>query len=360
MTTLTDMHKTFKDLQEFDNHQLISYIQDEKTGLEGFIVIHRNNSGIPSFGATRFWNYTSDLDALKDALRLSKMMSYKAALAGLNCGGAKAVLIHKENIAQTPVERRELFRKYSERVNFLKGHFVTGTDVGVNQEDLTAMKEGGEYVVGFNDNATKFTAIGVFESIKVCLNEVFDTSELTGRRFAIQGLGKVGAELLKYIYPAVGDSGKIYVTDINPDVVNDIVKKYPNVISVNSEDIHKQSVDVFAPCALSHSLNAKTISSMKARIIVGSANNQLVNEEIGVLLYKLGILYAPDYVVNSGGLIAVFDEYINKKYDETRVKDAVMKIPESLKEIIVKSYKQHKATNIVANEMAEKIFNSYA
>jgi leucine dehydrogenase len=350
---------SIKDLPEYDNHRILSYIQDKKAGLEGFIAIHRAKNGVPSFGATRLWSYGTETEAIKDALRLSKMMSYKAALAGLECGGAKGVIMYKPEQIKTPETRKRLFQAYGSSLALFNGNIATGTDVGVFQEDLPNMKNDRTHIVGFNDNATEFTAIGVFESIKVCLEEVFETSELTGKSFAIQGLGKVGEELLCMIYKETNNSAKIFVSDINENTIKNIQKKFPNVIAVKPEDIHKQEVDVYCPCALSGVLNPATISEMKSRVICGSANNQLSKEEVGVLLYKLGILYAPDYVVNAGGLIAVYDEYQNKKYDKKRVMDKVAKIPSILSDILVKSFKQRKATNIIANKMAEKIFNAY-
>ena len=360
MNELLKEKKSFVEMEEFDNHKLISFFYDEKSGLEGFIALHRVNPEVPSFGATRLCLYESSVEGLKDALRLSRLMSYKAALAGLNCGGGKAVIIENTKKIHNKKDRERLFAQYAQKVNLLGGRFVTGTDVGVSQSDLFTMKTyAPSSIVGFNDNSTKFTALGIFESIKVCLKEVFDSTDLQGKKIAIQGVGKVGEELLNMIYKEVGDNGKIYITDVNQKLLKDMQVKYPKVICVHPEDIHKQLVDVYCPCALSNSLNSKTIYSLHTRIIVGSANNQLENEEIGDLLYKLGILYAPDYVVNAGGLIGVFDEYKNKKYDYKQVCSRVLKISETLSDILIKSHKQHKATNRVANEMAEKIFNAY-
>jgi leucine dehydrogenase len=342
-----------RDLPEFDKHSLVTFLHDHKTGMEGFIVIHRKNKDMPSFGATRMWNYVSDLEALKDALRLSKLMSYKAALAGLKCGGAKGVIIQSPNVKN----KKEILRAYAEKLTFYKDHFITGTDVGLFQEDLKVMKEKTPNIVGFNDNSTEFTALGLYYSLQCCLEHIYDNSEIAGRTFAIQGVGKVGTELIKLIY---NEAGKIYVTDINPDQIAEVVKQFPNVTPVEPADIHKLQVDVFSPCALSHSLNSKSITELKCRIVVGSANNQLENESIGELLHKLGILYAPDYVVNAGGLIAVYDESEHSSYDHKRVLKRVEGIKTTLSSVLTKSYKQRKATNIVANEMAEKIFNKYS
>lgn len=343
-----------RNLSDYDNHKLVCFLGDTKSGLEGYIAVHRKNPACPSFGATRIWQYETLGDGLKDALRLSKMMSYKAALAGLPCGGAKAVIVDRGN---SNGNRKKLLKAYAESVNFLSGNFVTGTDVGLTHEDLKLLREQSPNFVGMNDDAVYYTALGLYHSIQTCLMEVFDNEEIEGKSFAIQGLGKIGSELLKMVYPS---AGKIYVSDIDTERIKEIQKDYPKVMPVSPEQIHRQQVDVYCPCALSHSLNSKTISELRCRIIAGGANNQLESEEIGVLLYKLGILYAPDYVVNAGGLISVFDEYQNKKHDPKRVTNAVLKIKDTLDDILIRSYKQHKATNVVANDMAEKIFNNYA
>lgn len=352
MNNLLIEQQSIKDLPEFDKHVFVSFIYDHKTGMEGFIVIHRKNPLLPSFGATRLWHYDSHTDALKDALRLSKMMSYKAALAGLKCGGAKAVIMQPKELK----DHKPFLRAYAERMNFIKDQFVTGTDVGLTQKDLSIMKEETSNIVGFNDNSTEFTALGLYYSIKRCLGEVFEDEEIQGRTFAIQGLGKVGSELLKLIYK---DARKIYVSDIDSERVKEIKRQYPNVVSVQPEDIHKQKVDIFSPCALSQSLNSHSINELKCSIIVGGANNQLEHEGIGSLLYKLGILYAPDYVVNAGGLIAIFDEYEHKQYDKKRVGEKVMRIKNVLSKILIESDKKRKATNLIANEMAEQVFSKY-
>lgn len=340
---------------EFDNHTFISFLNDAKTGLRGFIAVHRRNGDEPSFGATRMWHYESDTDALEDALRLSKMMSYKSALAGLKYGGAKGVIILNSHALDTR-NRNKLLEAYAEYVNRLQGQFITGTDVGLTQRDLRTMDKKSEFIIGFNDNSTEFTALGIYYSMQVCLEEVFGNSEITERSFAIQGLGKVGSGIIDLLYK---DAKKIFVSDTDKERVRKIKQKYPKVKVINSNDIHKQKVDVFCPCALSHALNSETVADLQCKIIVGGANNQLENEKVGELLFKLGILYAPDYVVNAGGLISVTDEFEHKRYDPKRVIDKVKRIKNTLKKIFSESKKQLKAPNIIANEMAEKIINKY-
>lgn len=337
-------------LPEFDNHSLVSFIHDRHTGMEGFIALHRK-SKLPSFGATRLWTYDSHIDGLKDALRLSKIMSYKAALAGLGCGGAKGVIFK-----QGTKEKDDFINSYAKQLPFFNDLFITGTDVGLDEDDVIKMRKYSKNVIGLNKNATEFTALGLYHSIKYCAQEVFGSEELEQRPVAIQGMGKIGSALLALLYQ---ETKNIFITDTNQELLEGVVKKYPGVTVVKPNEIHKQLVDIYAPCALSHSLTTQTITKMKCRIVAGGANNQLENDSVGELLHKLGILYAPDYVINAGGLISVFDEYENKDYVYERVFDKVINIKKTLTEIVDKSKKYNKSTHLVANEMAEKIFNQY-
>ncbi len=343
--------ENLEDLPEFDNHRLITFLYDTESDLRGYIAIHRGGISRPAFGATRLWYYNYEIEALRDTLKLSKMMSYKAALAGLRYGGGKGVIIS----SPTSLKNKNLLLKsYARRVNYLGGNFITGTDVGLNKRDLKLMLKETSFMVGVTANPEEFTALGLFYSIQACLREIFDSEEIEKRSFAIQGLGKVGVELLKLIYK---DSAKIFIADIDEARVKAVKKMFPKVRTVRASEIHKQPVDVYSPCALSNSLNDKRIASLRCRIIVGSANNQLENDYIGELLYKLGILYAPDYVVNAGGLISAIDEFENISFSSRRTRKKVANIKNTLQRILIKSRRIHKAPNLVANEMAEKIFN---
>ncbi|MBU0570250.1 amino acid dehydrogenase [Patescibacteria group bacterium] len=339
-------------LPEFDNHKLVTYFIDKVTGLEGYIAIHRGNRKCPSFGATRFWNYSSKSDALKDVLRLSKMMSYKATMAGLGCGGAKAVIIKN---GKTLLNRRDLFRSYAEKVNYFGGKFVTGADVGVTREDILVMRKVSPHFVGIKVEPVRFTALGLLYSIEACLKEIYGSENLENRSIAIQGSGKVGSELLNLLYSKIKN---IYMTDINEKTLSSVKKNFPKVKIVHSKDIHTKRVDIFSPCALSNCLNQKTIPQLKCKIIVGGANNQLETESDGKLLHKLGILYAPDYVVNAGGLISVYDEYEYGNSKVKRVTEKVKKIGDTLEKIINESKKMRKTTISIADKMAKRTINS--
>lgn len=337
-------------LKEFDNHKFVSFIYEEKCNLKGFVAIHRGGLSHPSFGATRFWNYHSEIDALKDALKLSRLMTYKAALAGLGYGGAKAVIFSPK---LSTSQKHLLLNTYVKRVNYLNGRFITGADVGISDADLKFMAKESSYMVGVSSDPVKYTALGVFYSIQEALIEVFGNEDFGDRTFAVQGLGKTGMAILRLIYPL---AKHVYVADKDIATVELARKEFPKAEVVQSAAIHKQEVDVFCPCALSSAVNLNNISKLKCKIIAGSANNQLQNDHIGELLYKLGICYAPDYVVNAGGLIAVVSEYENGNGVLAKVDERVGKIKDRLKSIFATSKRKHRATNIIANEMAEVIF----
>jgi len=234
------------------DHKLIAYIQDRESGLKGFIAIHRGNSRYPAFGATRLWHYASFSDALKDVLLLSKLMSRKTALAGLRYGGGKGVIIGKPKNASN---KNTLLKAYAQRLNLLGGSFITGADVGLTQHDVKTMRKETPYVVGLRSDPAQFTALGLLYAIHACMKEIFGRETINGRSFAIQGLGKVGFELLKLIYP---ESKNVFVSDVNKKTVARVKSRFPNIKVVNQSEIHKQKVDVYSPCALGDHLIRKT------------------------------------------------------------------------------------------------------
>jgi len=307
-----------------------------------------------SLGATRFWQYSKREDALGDALNLSKMMSYKAAISGLPYGGAKGVIIAPRQC--TPAQKGKILKAYAKAIDSLEGDFVTGTDVGLDLKELTLMRSVSPNMVGITANPTKFTALGLYLGIQTALREVFGSNSLSGRSFAIQGMGKIGTTLLDLIYP---QTTNIYVSDISSLRVHDIKKKYPKVAVVESSQIHRQPVDIFSPCALSNVINSKSVGELNCAIVAGGANNQLGNKKDGYALYGRGILYAPDYAINAGGLISVADEYENKRYNESRVTKKVQAISSSLEKIFSRSKHRSIPPNEVSDEMAEKIFSAY-
>ncbi|MFA6486300.1 MAG: Glu/Leu/Phe/Val dehydrogenase dimerization domain-containing protein [Candidatus Magasanikbacteria bacterium] len=341
-------------LPEYDNHRLVVKVEDESVGLKGFIAIHCANGAYPALGATRLWNYHSEEEALRDALRLSKLMTYKSVLAGLPYTGAKAALIFGP---KTQLHREAMFRAYAKKVNELKGQFITGTDVGVSNKDLDVMCEESSYMIGGGVDSGYFTAMAVFDGIKRALKVVYGTDDISHHSFAIQGLGKTGYPLLKFLVKAGAE--KIYVTDVNPRKAWFAKLRFPYIKLVNAVEIHCQPVDVFCPCAMSHSINADSVSQLQCKVVAGSANNQLDRAETGALLFQKGILYAPDFVLNAGGLISVVDQYENSKHSEARVLEKLKKVGESLSTIFETSRRENKAPNAVATEIADKVIANY-
>ncbi len=248
-------------LPEFDNHKLVNFVFDPENNLKGFIAIHRGGNSTPALGATRLWAYPSETEVLRDALRLSRLMSYKSAMAGLKYGGAKAVLMETPGALKN---REKFFRAYAKRVNDLKGQFVTGTDVGVSDEDVKVMKQETPYVIGSQVDPAHYTAVGVVRGIKAALKKTFGNEKITGRSFAVQGMGKVGSRILEILYP---EATAITIADIDAEKVREIKRRFPKVKVVPTEMIHSVVADVFAPCALSRAGNDNNFLSLLKKCV---------------------------------------------------------------------------------------------
>jgi leucine dehydrogenase len=339
-----------KKVLEFDNHSIVERVEDPEVGLNGFIAIHRISKDFPALGATRLWSYASEQDALRDALRLSKLMTYKSILAGLPYTGAKAVLIYSD---KAQANRSELFARYSQKVNELSGKFITGTDVGVSNEDLEIMSKNSPYMIGQGVDSGYYTAIAVYNGIKLALKYVYGEPDVTKHSFAIQGLGKTGYPLLKFLMR--DGAGKVYVSDINTRKLSRAKIDFPSVEVVDHMKLHSQPAEVFYPCALSNSINDNSINYLQGKIVAGSANNQLNKIEMGDILFAKKILYAPDYVINGGGLISVVDQFEHKKHVPDSILAKLQKVNESLEAIFSLSNKQNKPPSLVADEQAKKI-----
>ncbi len=341
--------KKIKNLHEFDNHHLVIRLDDPKVGLKSFVAFHKNLKILPSFGATRFWKYKSKTEAIRDALRLSKLMSYKSALAGLKYGGAKATIIQNNKFPKA-----KILEAYAEKLNGLHGKFITGTDVGLDLKDLRKMRKKSKYLVGLKSNPEKYTAVGLFFAVETICRKMCINNNLKDLTFSIQGVGKVGHKFLRIIYNKVS---KIYISDTDNKRLKFIHKLFPKTIIIKPNKIQKQNVDVYMPCALSHALNKQTVKELNCRAIIGSANNQLKSKDIADEIYRRGIFYAPDYVVNAGGLISVVDEYENKNFNARRIEKKVKIIKKTLEEIIRRTIKEKRSPARVADEMAEKIIS---
>jgi len=296
----------FSDLENNDHEQIL-FCQDKSTGLKALIAIHNTVLG-PGLGGTRMWTYAKEEDAVRDVLRLSRGMTYKASISGLNLGGAKAVIIGDPKKQKSEA----LMRKFGRYVENLNGKYITAEDVGTTTKDMEYVAMETDHVVGLPEvrggggDPSPVTAYGVYMGIKAAAKKAYGSESLEGKSIAIQGIGKVGLHLVEYVH---AEGAKIYVTDIFDTGVKIAVEEF-GAISVPADDIFTLDVDIFAPCALGAILNTETINKLKCNIVAGAANNQLENEqEHGDLCKSKDILYAPDFLINAGGLINVFSEY---------------------------------------------------
>lgn len=318
----------FEILSKQGDHEEVVFCNDKESGLKAIIAIHNTTLG-PALGGTRMWNYASESDALVDVLRLSRGMTYKAAAAGLNLGGGKAVIIGNSKTDKT----EQLFRSFGAFVNSLNGRYITAEDVGTTVKDMEYVYNETPWVTGIpkemggSGDPSPYTAHGVLMGIKAAVNYKFKTDSLKGLTIAVQGLGNVGSHLVNYLH---GEGARLKVTDIDQDRTRKIADQY-NAEIVKPDQIIGTDCDVFAPCALGAVINDSSIGQLKAKVIAGGANNVLAEEKHAAMLEQLGILYAPDYVVNSGGLMNVFVELEgyspDRAFEKTRVVyDSCMKV----------------------------------
>jgi len=336
---------------EFDNHERILPFEDKHTGLKGFIAIHNTNLG-PATGGTRYWKYSSEEEALRDALNLSKAMTYKCAMAGVPYGGGKAVIITNPKYKKTEA----LLKAYAYEVNKLSGNFSTGEDVGMTEDDIRILLKYSNFINGrpeIGGDPAPWAALGVFSAIQASLQFLFGFDTIRGRSFAIKGVGKVGGVLCRLLSQS---GGEVTIADINPNAIKTMQRSFPNVKVVQPSQIHKIAVDVYCPCALGNEFTEQTIPELRCNIICGGANNQLASERIGELIFKNGIVYIPDYVANAGGLINVVAELEKEGYNRERVTKKVKQIRVTTEAILKAAQQSHKAVSQVADEFAQKIF----
>lgn len=343
------------DHPDFADHEHVSFYHDKETGLKAIIAVHNTNLG-PGLGGCRMFDYANSEAALTDVLRLSKGMTYKAAMAGLAQGGGKAVIFGKPREDKTP----EMMRAMGHFVDSFKGSYITAEDSGIAVSDICFMAENTEHTSGTfskysfdgsiaDGNPAPATAYGVFVGIKAAVKHVFG-SDLQGKKVAIKGIGHVGIRLAEHLYKA---GAKLYVADIFADGVNKAVSDYA-ATEVDVSDIESLDVDVFAPCALGSAINTQNIDVIKAKVIAGAANNQLASNDIGQLLTTKGILYAPDYVINAGGIIDIYHQRTDSNASE--LKAHLDRIGETLREIFIEADKTGLPTAKVADSLAELKF----
>jgi leucine dehydrogenase len=333
-----------------DLQEQLHLIDDEESGLRGVIAIHSTALG-PAAGGCRFWQYTSNEEMTRDAARLAKGMSYKNALAGLPFGGGKAVL----NRPLGDFDRTALFRAYANSVAALEGRYITAEDVGTTIEDMKTVRRRTSYVAGLQPKPGKaggdpspWTALGVFQSMQAAANFTFG-SDIAGLTIAVQGVGNVGANLCRLVKKA---GGRLIIADVDRNRVNLLANELDaKVVSV--DEILAVETDIFAPCALGAVLNDRTISNLKARIVCCGANNQLATDKDGDALLAREIVYAPDYLVNAGGIINVTAEYLAETTEQVR--ERVSQISKRLTTVLATANLAKKSPHIVADEMAEQI-----
>jgi len=290
----------------FDNHEQVVFCQDKDTGLKAIIGVHSTVLG-PALGGTRMWPYSSESEALIDVLRLSRGMTYKSAITGLNLGGGKAVIIGDAKTQKTT----ELRLKVTELVHRLGGTYITAEDVGMETADMDLVRTVTPYVTGISEenggagNPSPITGYGVFMGMKAAAEHAFGSALLEDRTVLVQGIGHVGEALVEHLS---NEGANVLITDINQERLQQVRDKY-NVTIYAGDELYQAPVDIYAPCALGATINDQTVHKLKAKVVAGAANNQLANEmRHGALLKKRGIIYAPDFVINAGGIINVYAE----------------------------------------------------
>ncbi|MGM1056831.1 MAG: Leu/Phe/Val dehydrogenase [Bacteroidota bacterium] len=349
--TASDLIKTapvFGQLS-FDNHEQVVFCNDKDTGLKAIIGIHNTVLG-PALGGTRMWNYASEWEALNDALRLSRGMTYKSAITGLNLGGGKAVIIGDAKTQKTP----ELMRRFGQFVHTLSGKYITAEDIGMDTEDMDIVREVTPFVTGISKskggagNPSPITAYGVFMGMKAAAKYKYGSEDLEGKKVMVQGIGHVGESLVEHL---TNEGAQVFIADINQERLDEVSRKYNATIYVG--DIYSADVDIYAPCALGASVNDETINRIKASIIAGAANNQLADERIhGKILKDKGIVYAPDFLINAGGIINVYAEL--EGYDRKEIMRKTENIYNTTLEILKSAETKNITTHNAALQIAQQ------
>jgi leucine dehydrogenase len=349
MPTQETTESIFNKLGSF-GHKKVVFCSDPDTGLKAIIAIHDITLG-PALGGIRMWAYKNEHDALDDVLRLSKSMTYKAAISGLNLGGGSAVIIGDSRRDKTEA----LLRKLGRFIKNQNGEFIAGEDVGTNPRDMEYIRMETEHVAGLPEtmggsgDPAPIAAMGVFMGIKASVRELFGNDNLTGKSVIVQGIGHVGENLVKLLRD---ENVKVYISDINEERAGQVSKKYgAQVVSNNS--IFDIDADIYSPCALGGTVNTQTINKLKCAIIAGSANNQLEDEaEHGQLLLDKGILFAPDYVINAGGVINCYSELMG--FSKKRSIQLTENIYEATRNVLKLSKTENIPTIQAANKIVEK------
>lgn len=334
-----------------DGYEEVVRCDNKGIGFTAWVAIHNSNRG-PALGGCRVWPYKDEKAALTDVLRLSEAMTYKNALARLPLGGGKSVVyIDPDTLSQT--RRVALFEEIGNFVEFFNGRYITAEDVNSTLQDMAVVKRRTDHVatVGASGNPSPFTAYGVYCAIRASVRHKLKKERLDGLTVALQGVGETGGRLAELLYR---DNCRIIAADINANHLADLRKKI-DFKPVKPEEIYDTPCDIFSPCALGGILNSRTVPLLPCQIIAGSANNQLLTEQDGERIYQRGILYAPDYAANAGGVINISCE-IDQRYDKKKAMRLVGNIEETLLEIYRQAEAQNLPTNIIADDLAKERF----
>lgn len=335
-------------MEQYDYEQLV-FCQDKQSGLKAIIAIHDTTLG-PALGGTRMWTYESEEAAIEDALRLARGMTYKNAAAGLNLGGGKTVIIGDPR----KDKNEEMFRAFGRYIQGLNGRYITAEDVGTTVEDMDIIHDETDFVTGISPafgssgNPSPVTAYGVYKGMKAAAKAAFGTDSLEGKTVAVQGVGNVAYNLCRHLHE---EGAKLIVTDINKEAVERAVAEF-GARAVDPDDIYSQECDIYAPCALGATINDDTIPHLKAKVIAGAANNQLKETRHGDQIHDMGIVYAPDYVINAGGVINVADELYG--YNSERALKKVEGIYGNIERVLEISKRDRIPTYLAADRLAEE------
>ena len=345
--SIDENNSVFEKIKQ-DNHEQLVFCNDESIGLKAIIGIHNTSLG-PAIGGTRMWNYASDSAALEDVINLSKAMSYKSSLAGLNAGGGKAVIIGEPSL-----KSEKFIKRFGEFINDLNGKYWTAQDVNMSTQDILWIKEKTKFVVGLPKehgglgDSSAPTAFGVYMGIKSAVKHISNKESLEGKKILVQGVGNVGRKLVGHL---LKENANVFVCDINSkniDLINDT-----NVTVVDPENIYDDTYDIISPCALGGTINRKSLKNINCNIIAGAANNQLENDtDVPEELLKKNILYIPDFLINAGGIISVYHEQIND-IDSKKVMDMTGLIYDKVSSVIKYSEENSISTNSSAIQLAK-------
>ncbi|WP_374950329.1 Glu/Leu/Phe/Val dehydrogenase [Mucilaginibacter sp.] len=349
MPAQTATDSIFNQLETY-GHKKVVFCSDPDTGLKAIIAIHDTTLG-PALGGTRMWAYKTEKEALQDVLRLSKNMTYKSAIAGLNLGGGMAVIIGDSRKDKTEA----LLRKFGRFIKNQNGEFITAEDVGTNPRDMEYIRMETQHVVGVPEtmggsgDPGPVAAMGVYMGMRAALKELYGSDTITGRSVIVQGIGHVGEQLVKLLTEA---NAKVYVSDINDERKRQVSKKY-GAEAVSNNTIFDINADIYAPCAMGATINTQTINKLQCAIIAGSANNQLQDEAVhGQMLLDKGILFAPDYVISAGGIINCYSELMG--YSKKRTLQLTENIYDATRNVLKLSKAENISTIDAANKIAEK------